>query len=84
MCLGVPGKLLQWLDREPVFGRGLVEFGGIQRECQMACVPEAQPGDYVVVHAGLAICLINEAEAKQTLLDLEMLGTSPEESAAPR
>jgi len=50
----------------------------------MACVPEAQPGDYVVVHAGLAICLINEAEAKQTLLDLEMLGTSPEESAAPR
>ncbi|MEI7702409.1 MAG: HypC/HybG/HupF family hydrogenase formation chaperone [Planctomycetia bacterium] len=83
MCLGVPGKLLHWLDRDPVFGRGLVEFGGIQRECQMACVPEAEPGDYVVVHAGLAICLINEAEAKQTLLDLEMIGAAQEETVAP-
>jgi len=83
MCLGVPGKLLQWLDRDPVFGRGLVGFGGIQRECQMACVPEAEPGDYVVVHAGLAICLINEAEAKQTLLDLEMIGAAQEETVAP-
>jgi hydrogenase expression/formation protein HypC len=49
----------------------------------MACVPEAEPGDYVVVHAGLAICLINEAEAKQTLIDLEMIGASQEETVIP-
>ena len=74
MCLGVPGRLLKWLDRDPIFGRALVEFGGVQRECQMACVPEAEPGDYVVVHAGLAICRLNEAEAQQTLRDLERPG----------
>jgi hydrogenase expression/formation protein HypC len=69
MCLGVPGKVVTWIDYDPVFGRALVEFGGVRRECHMACVPDAKVGEYVVVHAGIAITRINEAEAQRTLLD---------------
>ncbi len=69
MCLGVPGKVIAWIDRDPAFGRTLVEFGGIRRECHMACVPEAEVGDYVIVHAGIAICRVNEQEAARTLQD---------------
>lgn len=64
MCLGVPGRVVQWIDHDPMFARAMIEFAGVQRECQMACVPEAQPGDYVVVHAGIAISRINEAAAE--------------------
>ena len=69
MCLGVPGKVVEWMDRDPVFGRALVEFGGIRRECHMACVPDAAVGDYVIVHAGIAITRVNEQEAERTLQD---------------
>ena len=69
MCLGVPGKVVEWMDRDPVFGRALVEFGGIRRECHMACVPDAAVGDYVIVHAGIAITRVNEQEAERTLHD---------------
>lgn len=73
MCLGVPGKVVEWIDRDPVFGRALVEFGGIRRECHMACVPDAAVGDYVIVHAGIAITRVNEQEAERTLQDLEAI-----------
>ncbi|MDA1233112.1 MAG: HypC/HybG/HupF family hydrogenase formation chaperone [Planctomycetota bacterium] len=69
MCLGVPGKVVEWIDHDPTFGRALVEFGGIRRECHMACVPDANVGEYVIVHAGIAITRVNEQEAKRTLLD---------------
>jgi len=69
MCLGVPGRVVKWLDRDPTFGRAVVEFGGIRRECHMACVPDVEVGDYVVVHAGIAISRINEQEAERALKD---------------
>ena len=69
MCLGVPGKVVAWIDQDPVFGRALVEFSGIRRECHMACVPDAEVGDYVIVHAGIAITRVNEQEARRTLQD---------------
>ena len=62
-------KVVEWIDRDPVFGRALVEFGGIRRECHMACVPDAEVGNYVIVHAGIAITRVNEQEAKRTLED---------------
>jgi hydrogenase expression/formation protein HypC len=74
MCLGIPGKVLQWTVHDPLFGRAIVEFGGIQKECQMACVPDAQPGEYVLVHAGLALCRINASEAERTLRELGKAG----------
>lgn len=73
MCLGVPGKVVRWLDRDPTFARAEVEFDGVRRECHMACVREAEVGDYVVVHAGLAISRINAAEARRVLAELAEL-----------
>lgn len=71
MCLGVPGRVIEWTVRDDVFGRAIVEFAGVRRECQMACVPDAVPGDYVVVHAGLALCRINAEQAELTLRQLD-------------
>lgn len=65
MCLGVPGRVVRWLRHEPPFAAAEVEFDGVCRECNLSCVPEADVGDYVVVHAGVAICRVDEAEARQ-------------------
>ncbi len=73
MCLGVPGRVHTWIDRDPLFARANIEFEGISRECHMACVPEAEVGDYVIVHAGVAICLVDEAEAKRIFDELDRL-----------
>ena len=73
MCLGVPGKIVAWLDRDPLFGRAVVEFDGVGLECHMACVPDVNIGDYVIVHAGVAICQVDELEATRTLTELRRL-----------
>ena len=67
MCLGIPGKVVEWLDHDPVVGRALVEFDGVRRACHMACVPEAGEGDYVIVHVGYAISRLDADEALRTL-----------------
>lgn len=86
MCLGVPGRVVEWIDRDPVFARASIEFGGVRRTCHMACVPDAQVGDFVVVHAGLAISRIDAVEAERVLEELSQLGLDDEvprdESAA--
>jgi hydrogenase expression/formation protein HypC len=53
---------------------GKVSFGGITKECCMAYVPEVEVGDYVVVHVGFAIAIIDEAEARHTLEFLAEMG----------
>ena len=73
MCLGIPGRVVNWIDTDPVFARADVEFAGVCREVQMACVPNATTGDYVIVHAGIAICVIDAIEAEKTLGDLAVL-----------
>ncbi|MFH1566855.1 MAG: HypC/HybG/HupF family hydrogenase formation chaperone, partial [Gemmatimonadota bacterium] len=52
MCLAVPGKLLEITDADPVTRTGRVSFGGVVKEVNLACVPEARVGDYVTVHVG--------------------------------
>lgn len=74
MCLGVPGKVVRWIDRDPTFARAEIEFDGVRRECHMACVPEADEGDFVVVHAGIAISRIDAEEAQRVLEDIRRLG----------
>ena len=59
--------------------RGRVEFGGIVREACMDFLPEAEVGDYVLVHVGFAITRIDEEEARQTLAYLNELGALQEE-----
>jgi hydrogenase expression/formation protein HypC len=74
MCLAIPGRLIAWLDRDPLLARGQVEFAGIRRECHLACVPEAEIGDYLVVHAGIAISRVDAAEAERLIRELNTAG----------
>ena len=62
MCLAVPGKILE-IDGDTA----RVDFGGITREANVILVPEAAVDSYVLVHAGFAIQVLNEAEAEETL-----------------
>ena len=65
MCLGVPGKVIS-IQPDPVgMTMGKVSFGGITKEVCLAYTPEAEVGDYVVVHVGFAISRIDEAEAQE-------------------
>jgi len=63
MCLAVPGKILSLSGEEPMLKTGRVSFGGVIKEVNLACVPEARTGDYVIVHAGFAISTLDESEA---------------------
>lgn len=74
MCLGVPGQIVEITDEDPVTRRGRVDFGGVVREVNLAFTPEAQVGDYVVVHVGFAISCIDPEEAKQVFAYLEKIG----------
>lgn len=73
MCLAVPGKLIRWIDHDPVFARGLVQFAGVARECHLACVPDAAEGDYLIVHAGVAISRVHSEVAERMLSELAAL-----------
>ena len=74
MCLAVPGKVVEWTERDPLFASAAVEFAGVRRQVSMACVPQADIGDYVLVHAGIAISRIDAAEAVRVLIALRELG----------
>ncbi len=65
MCLGIPGKLESVRGDDPLTRTGMVNFGGIVKEVSLAYVPEAAPGDYVIVHVGFAISTLSEEEAGQ-------------------
>ena len=73
MCLAVPGKILTIIG-EDVMRSGTVSFGGIHNQVILAYVPEAKIGDYVIVHVGFAISIVDEAEAKQTFEYLRQMG----------
>jgi hydrogenase expression/formation protein HypC len=83
MCLAVPGKLLSVAGDEPLARTGKVSFGGIMKEVSLACVPEARIGDYVIVHAGLAISVLDEEEAARTLEYLRQIQALGEETPGP-
>lgn len=68
MCLGVPGKVISIYDN-----RGVIEVGNIRIEVFMQLVPEAKVYDYVLVHAGCALVILNEEEAEKTLALLKEL-----------
>ncbi len=74
MCLGVPGRVVSVAPNELGMTMGRVDFGGIAKEVCLAYVPEAQVGDYVVVHVGFAISRIGEDEAKQVFRTLKDMG----------
>lgn len=79
MCLAIPGRIESVEGDDPLFRQARVRFGGVARSVSLACAPEAGPGDYVLVHAGIAIATIDEAAAMRTL---EALGAAAREDGA--
>lgn len=75
MCLAIPGKLVEIsAELDETFRIGKVSFDGIIKEVNLALVPEAQPGQYVLVHVGTALNIVDEEEAHKTFEMLKQLG----------
>ncbi len=75
MCLAIPGKVISISNADdPILRVGRVSFGGIIKEVNLSYVPEAQVGDYVIVHVGFAISTLDQAEAETVFKYLENLG----------
>lgn len=74
MCLAVPAQILTVSGDEPVLRTGRVDFGGIVKEVNLAYVPEAAIGDYVLVHVGFAISVIDASEAQCVFEHLKTIG----------
>lgn len=74
MCLAVPGKIMSIEGTDPILRSGKVNFGGIVKNINLAYVPEAQVGDYVLVHVGFAISTIEEKEAQEVFEYLRRIG----------
>jgi hydrogenase expression/formation protein HypC len=74
MCLAVPGKVVEVTNQAPPFASGVIEFAGVRRNVNLTCVPQVAPGDFVLVHAGIAIAQINAAEADRMLQELAAIG----------
>ncbi|MBN1219425.1 MAG: HypC/HybG/HupF family hydrogenase formation chaperone [Anaerolineae bacterium] len=80
MCLGIPGQITKtWTDPASDLPMARVDFGGVGKEVCLSLEPDAQVGDYVLVHVGFAISRIDEAEAQQTLELLAQMGELAEE-----
>lgn len=73
MCLAVPGLVTEIDSGSPMMRVGRVSFGGIFRKINLVFVPEAEVGDYVLVHVGFAISKINHEEAQKVFALLDQL-----------
>jgi hydrogenase expression/formation protein HypC len=74
MCLAIPGRVTTISGNDPLMKTGLVNFGGILKEVNLVYVPEVKVDDYVIVHVGFAISILDEKEAQKvfdTLKELE-------------
>lgn len=78
MCLGVPGKIIEIYEVNGL-QMGRIDFGGVTREACLAYVPEAQLGDYTIIHVGFALNLISEQEAQETLAILREIADLEQE-----
>jgi hydrogenase expression/formation protein HypC len=77
MCLAVPGKIVSIEGSDPMLRSGRVNFGGIVKEVNLGYTPEAEVGDYVIVHVGFAISTVDEEEAQRVfdyLREMDELG----------
>lgn len=92
MCLAVPGQILSIQEADELRRNGRVSFGGVVKEVNLAYVPEANVGDYVVVHVGFALSVVDEEEAQETLdylrqmddlLELDATAPAPFDTLTP-
>lgn len=82
MCLAVPGQIVSVTEGDPLERTGRVRFGGVIQEVRLGFVPEAQVGDYVIVHVGVAISKLDEDEARQVWSHLARMGELDELESA--
>jgi len=80
MCLAIPGKVAQIVESDGIRS-GRIEFGGITRQACLDFVPEAKEGDYVMVHVGFAISVVDKDEAERSYALLESMGVLADELA---
>lgn len=84
MCLAIPGKLTAIAQsNDPVFRTGTVDFDGVTRQVNLAMVPEAQENDYLLVHVGVALQVVDEEEAQMLLETIRTTNEWEEEIADP-
>lgn len=83
MCLAIPGKVLSLSGDDPLTRTARVDFGGIVKEINLAYTPEAELGDYVLVHVGFAITVIDAEEADKVFEHLERIGEIEAELGQP-
>ena len=83
MCLAIPGRIVTIEGEDPLLRAGKVDFAGIQKRVNLSYVPEAQVGDYVLVHVGFAISTVDEAEAAQVFEYLRAMGDLTEIEEPP-
>ena len=74
MCLAVPGRIVSIEGDDPLLRSGRVDFSGAVKLVNLAYVPEARVGDYVLVHVGFAISTVDEAEARLVFQYLKEMG----------
>ena len=79
MCLAIPGEILSISGDELLTRTARVDFGGLVKEINLAFVPEASVGDFILVHVGFAITVIDEAEAQRVLEHLQEIGEIQEQ-----
>lgn len=78
MCLGVPGKIIDIYTNGDL-RMAKIDFGGVRREACLAYVPEAQVGDYALIHVGFALNLLSEDEAQETLALIQQIAALDDE-----
>jgi hydrogenase expression/formation protein HypC len=83
MCLAVPGKIVSIAGDNPLERTGKIDFGGVLKQANLAFVPEANVGDYVIVHVGFALSRLDEDEARKVfeyLKKMDELGELKEDA----
>jgi len=80
MCLGVPGQIVAWVDREHAIAKA--DVNGVRRNVNLGLVDGADVGDWVLIHVGFAMSVIDEQEAQSTLEFLMALGDPWEQELA--
>ncbi len=74
MCLAVPGEIVSVTGDDSLNRMGKVRFGGVLKAVSLAYVPEAQVGDYVIVHVGFALNTVDAEEAERVFETLQAMG----------
>ncbi len=78
MCLGIPGKIIE-LDNSSGMRMAKIDFDGVIRQACVEAIPEAKVGDYTIIHAGFALNVLSESEARETLELLNEIANIEEE-----